>query len=77
MFLWPWMFLLLSAPAAFSQYRFDVLNTSNGLPQNTVDAILQTRDGYIWLTTFDGLMRDVREAIADYKQSQPDWFLWT
>lgn len=70
------VFAFISA-RCFSQYRFDVLNTSNGLPQNTVGAILQTRDGYIWLTTFDGLMRDVREAIADYKQSQPDWFLWT
>jgi ligand-binding sensor domain-containing protein len=29
----------------------------NGLPQNSVRDILQTRDGYLWLTTFDGLVR--------------------
>ena len=34
-----------------------MLNTSNGLPQNTVRAILQTRDGIMWFTTFDGLVR--------------------
>ena len=50
--------LLCIAPAtAVAQYRFDVLNTSNGLPQNTVRAIQQTRDGYLWFTTFDGLVR--------------------
>ena len=29
----------------------------NGLPQNTVRSIIQIRDGYLWLTTFDGLVR--------------------
>ena len=40
-----------------AQYRFDVLNTDNGLPQNSVYSILQTRDGYMWFTTLDGLVR--------------------
>jgi ligand-binding sensor domain-containing protein/signal transduction histidine kinase len=31
--------------------------TENGLPQNSVHAILQTRDGYIWLGTEGGLVR--------------------
>jgi len=31
--------------------------TENGLPQNTVTAIAQTRDGYLWLGTFGGLAR--------------------
>ena len=30
---------------------------NNGLPQNSVRDIVQTRDGYLWLTTFDGLVR--------------------
>ena len=38
-------------------YRFDVWTTDNGLPQNSVLAILQTRDGYLWLATSDGLVR--------------------
>ena len=31
--------------------------TADGLPQNTVTAIVQTRDGYLWLGTFGGLVR--------------------
>jgi signal transduction histidine kinase/ligand-binding sensor domain-containing protein len=29
----------------------------NGLPQNTVTAVVQTRDGYIWIGTYFGLAR--------------------
>ena len=47
----------LSAITVFAQYRFDSWTTNNGLPQNSVNTILQTRDGYLWLTTFDGLVR--------------------
>jgi ligand-binding sensor domain-containing protein/signal transduction histidine kinase len=32
-------------------------DTGAGLPQNTVNAIVQTRDGYLWLATDDGLAR--------------------
>ncbi len=31
--------------------------TENGLPQNTVTSIIQTRNGYLWLGTFGGLAR--------------------
>ena len=40
-----------------AQYRFDNWTTDDGLPQNTVSAILQTRDGYLWLATAGGLVR--------------------
>ncbi len=40
-----------------AQYRFEAWTTDNGLPQNSVYAIWQTRDGYLWFTTFDGLVR--------------------
>lgn len=42
---------------AQAQYRFDTWTTADGLPQNSVYSILQTADGYIWLTTLDGLAR--------------------
>lgn len=32
-------------------------NTEAGLPQNSVNAIVQTRDGYLWLATYGGLAR--------------------
>jgi signal transduction histidine kinase/ligand-binding sensor domain-containing protein len=46
------------APALTSaQYHFDTWTTDNGLPQNSVNSIVQTRDGFLWLTTNDGLVR--------------------
>lgn len=36
---------------------FDSWTTDNGLPQNSISSIIQTRDGYLWMTTFDGLVR--------------------
>lgn len=44
----------ITAPA---QYRFDSWTTDDGLPQNGVRRITQSPDGYIWFTTFDGLVR--------------------
>lgn len=40
-----------------AQYRFDSWTTDNGLPQNSISSIVQTRDGYLWIATFDGLVR--------------------
>lgn len=45
---------LISAQA---QYRFDHWTTDTGLPQNSVYAVTQTCDGYLWLATVDGLAR--------------------
>src|SRR2546425_1508857 len=49
--------LLLAARPTPAQYHFNSWATDAGLPQNTVYDIRQTRDGYLWLTTFDGLVR--------------------
>src|SRR4030095_4747645 len=49
--------LALLPVTGFAQYRFDSWTTDEGLPQNTVSAILQTRDGYLWLATAGGLVR--------------------
>ncbi len=49
--------LLLLTTAARAQYRFDSWTTDDGLPQNSVRALTQTSDGYLWLTTLDGLVR--------------------
>ncbi|MGB5015277.1 MAG: two-component regulator propeller domain-containing protein, partial [Pyrinomonadaceae bacterium] len=42
---------------AVGQYRFDTWTTDNGLPQNGVRQVAQTPEGYLWFTTFDGLVR--------------------
>lgn len=49
--------LLAPLITATAQYRFDSWTTENGLPQNSVYSIIQTQDGYLWLTTLDGLAR--------------------
>lgn len=63
-----WLTLLtaLARPVS-AQNRFDSWNTENGLPQNSVNDILQTRDGYLWLATFGGLVRfdGIRFVIFD------------
>ncbi|HXI29918.1 MAG TPA: two-component regulator propeller domain-containing protein, partial [Vicinamibacterales bacterium] len=51
-----WLLLMAAAPAS-AQSRFDIWTTENGLPQNSVNDIVQTRDGYLWLATFGGLVR--------------------
>ena len=59
--------LLVPADSAAAQYRVDAFTTSNGLPQNTVSAIAQTPDGYLWFATYDGLARydGVRFTVFD------------
>ncbi|MCO6510604.1 MAG: hypothetical protein J5I65_07400 [Aridibacter famidurans] len=42
---------------AGSKFLITKWTTEHGLPQNTVTAMTQTRDGYIWLGTFGGLVR--------------------
>src|SRR4051812_3730830 len=42
---------------AFGQYRIDSWNVDNGIPQRSVNDILQTTDGFLWLTTFGGIVR--------------------
>src|ERR671927_59992 len=39
------------------EFGHQVWLTENGLPQNTVQAIAQTQDGYLWLGTQEGLAR--------------------
>ena len=40
-----------------TQYRIDAWQTEQGLPQNTVQAVYQTRDGHLWVGTGGGLAR--------------------
>ncbi|NOY06540.1 MAG: PAS domain S-box protein [Chlorobi bacterium] len=42
---------------ALTQFPHQVWKVEDGLPQNSIQAILQTRDGYIWLGTQEGLVR--------------------
>ena len=52
---------------ASTQYIHEVWQTQDGLPQNSVRAITQTNDGYLWLGTPAGLVRfdGVRFTVFD------------
>ena len=47
----------LHASSAAAQYRVDTWTTEQGLSQNIVRAVHTGRDGYLWLTTLDGVAR--------------------
>jgi diguanylate cyclase (GGDEF)-like protein len=42
---------------AVTQYRIDAWQSEHGLPLNTVQAMYQSRDGYLWVGTGGGLAR--------------------
>ena len=54
----PWLlWLLLSTAVVYGQERFHLYNTDNGLPNNSVLALRRASDGYLWFTTYRGLVR--------------------
>lgn len=61
--------------SAFSQgtelqnYVTTQFGMEEGLPQSTVNHIIQTRDGYIWLATFGGLVRFDGVSFTTYDRS--------
>jgi signal transduction histidine kinase/ligand-binding sensor domain-containing protein/CheY-like chemotaxis protein len=56
-------------PLPLRHYDRQTWQTADGLPQNSVQHIVQTRDGYLWLGTQEGLVRfdGVRFTIFDKK----------
>src|SRR5688572_27709362 len=56
--LWPSQpTLALDPQKAITQYGHRVWKAQDGLPQDSVQAIAQTPDGYLWLGTRGGLIR--------------------
>lgn len=51
------LFLLLGSRAISQQVRFKPLSLFQGLSQSTVNAIVQDRQGFVWIATQDGLNR--------------------
>jgi ligand-binding sensor domain-containing protein len=58
---------LFAVPHGHAEYLLRNWTTANGLPDNTVCAIVETRDGYLWMGTANGLVRfdGVRFTIFD------------
>jgi ligand-binding sensor domain-containing protein/signal transduction histidine kinase/DNA-binding response OmpR family regulator len=55
---------------ALTQYIHDVWQKEDGLPQITINAVIQTRDGYTWIATQEGLLRfdGVKFTVFDSKK---------
>ncbi len=47
----------LDPSLALTQYQQKNWTNTDGLPQNTVTALTQTKDGYLWIGTLEGLVR--------------------
>src|SRR6266851_3028472 len=66
-----WLFLVLAtcqpAISATVEYSHRIWRIEDGLPQNKIQAIAQTPDGYLWIGTSEGLARfdGVRFAVFD------------
>jgi ligand-binding sensor domain-containing protein len=61
--------LLSSAGSAQTQYGYTNWTVDDGLPQNSIRGITQTPDGYIWIATFDGLVRFDGVRFASFNRS--------
>jgi diguanylate cyclase (GGDEF)-like protein len=61
--------LALDPTRAVTQYGHAVYTVEQGLPQNSVQTILQAKDGFLWLGTQEGLVRfdGVRFVVFDEK----------
>jgi diguanylate cyclase (GGDEF)-like protein len=62
----------LDTGRALTQARLSVWTNESGLPQTTINAIVQTTDGYLWMGTEEGLARfdGVRFVTSD-RQTAP------
>jgi ligand-binding sensor domain-containing protein len=49
--------LALDPKRKLTQYSFDIWTMREGLPQATINTIIQTNDGYIWIGTRSGVVR--------------------
>lgn len=62
-----------SAPNSSGDYLIDVTTGEKGLPNSSVTAIAQTRDGYLWVGTYNGLARFDGERFAKfYPENTPE-----
>ncbi len=79
---WPWRALAallvlcgIAVPALagdLRDYTHDVWTTRDGLPHNTISDMAQSSEGYLWLATWEGLVRYNGNEFRVYdRRSQP------
>lgn len=67
----PFRALALNPEMLISQYGMDYWSAKSGLPQNSVHAVVQTNDGFVWMATEEGLARTdgVKTVVFDKMNS--------
>lgn len=55
-------------PVTLRQYSGNVYSGDDGLPQNTVQSIVQCKDGYMWFGTQEGLSRFNGRSFENYNR---------
>lgn len=72
--IWRGLGFALDPHTELSQFGIQVWLTENGLPQNSVHAVTQTSNGYIWIATEGGLARydGITFKVFD-KQNTPEF----
>jgi signal transduction histidine kinase/ligand-binding sensor domain-containing protein len=61
--------LLCLASLVNAQVAVEHWTTNNGLPLNSVSAICQSPEGYLWIATLDGLVRFDGERLVSFNRS--------
>src|SRR5258706_10642341 len=46
-----------AAESSGSPFTIDIWSNEEGLPQSSVISVIQTKDGYLWMGTLNGLVR--------------------
>lgn len=60
-----------AAPSQLSDYFKEVWTTRDGLPHNTINAIAQSEDGYLWIGTWEGAARFNGRAFTVFGRGEP------
>src|SRR5215467_9974697 len=55
-----------------TQYVHTVWNSGDGLPQNSIQTMLQTKDGYVWIGTQEGLVRFNGQEFKVFNKANTD-----
>ena len=67
--------LVISATLLFPQhasFNFERISIEDGLSNNSINQILQTKDGFLWIATKDGLNRYDGKTFKIFKHSASD-----
>lgn len=62
-------FTLQNLSAQQSNFKFERFTINNGLSNNSVNCVLQTKDGYLWIATKDGLNRFDGQSFKVFKKN--------